>query len=366
LRNTKGQTEAQSPDRVADGIDEGAEQSASSECCGVRKHEETDERSWMERIVDPSNLNRAWKRVRSNRGGPGIDGITIETFPALFAQHGDRIRSALLNGTYQPAAVRRSFIAKPDGTQRPLGIPTVMDRWIQQAITQVIGPLFESGFSEHSHGYRPGHSAAQAVNTMVEGWKDGCRYAVDCDLKAFFDTVNHDRLMAQLREKLPDPLVLQLIHRYLTAGVVLLDGSREETSEGVPQGGPLSPLLANIVLDPLDQELSRRGHRFARYADDFLIMVSSARAANRVMHSVINFVEHRLKLTVNRTKSRAGLLRDSAFLGFTISRSGKLVWTPKALERFRLRIKDGAERRWSAEGDPKGGEAIKSPPAVGG
>ncbi|MCC5022957.1 MAG: hypothetical protein J6386_09265 [Candidatus Synoicihabitans palmerolidicus] len=174
---------------------------------------------------------------------------------------------------------------------------------------------------------------------MAEGWKDGCRFAVDCDLKAFFDTVNHDRLMAQLREKLPDPLVLQLIHRYLTAGVVLLDGRYEETPEGVPQGGPLSPLLANIVLDPLDQELTRRGHRFARYADDFLIMVGSAQAAKRVMHSVINFVEHRLKLTVNRTKSRAGLLRESAFLGFTIGRSGKLVWTPKALERFRLRIR---------------------------
>lgn len=336
----KDQTEEQPTDREADGNGPATDRSSPTECSLAGTHEEADERTWMERIVDPSNLNRAWQRVRSNRGAPGIDGMTIEAFPAFIAQQGERLRQALLRGTYRPAAVRRVFIAKPDGSQRPLGIPTVLDRLIQQAIAQVIGPLFESGFSEHSHGYRPGRNAAQAVNVMQQGWQDGLRFGVDCDLRSFFDTVNHDRLMTRLRAKVPDRPLLGLIRLYLTAGVVLPDGTREQSPQGVPQGGPLSPLLANIVLDPLDQELEARGHRFARYADDFLIMVGSARAAERVLGSVIHHVEHRLKLTVNREKSRAGHLRQSAFLGFEIGRGGRVVWTQKAQQRFKQRIRE--------------------------
>jgi RNA-directed DNA polymerase len=222
----------------------------------------------MEQVLAPENLTQAWKRVRANKGAPGIDGVTVGAFPAFWREHGLRIRAALGDETYRPAAVRRVFIPKPDGTQRPLGVPTVLDRLIQQALAQVLSPLFEGEFSEHSYGFREGRNAHQAVRTMEAGWQEGRRHAVDCDLKAFFDTVNHDRLMPQLREKVRDRKVLALIRRYLCAGVMLPDGTLEATPQGVPQGGPLSPLLANIVLDPLDKELERRGHRFARYADD--------------------------------------------------------------------------------------------------
>jgi RNA-directed DNA polymerase len=218
----------------------------------------------MEQVLAPENLTQAWKRVRANKGAPGIDGVTVGAFPAFWREHGLRIRAALGDETYRPAAVRRVFIPKPDGTQRPLGVPTVLDRLIQQALAQVLSPLFEGEFSEHSYGFREGRNAHQAVRTMEAGWQEGRRHAVDCDLKAFFDTVNYDRLMTQLREKVRDRKVLALIRRYLCAGVMLPDGTLEATPQGVRQGGPLSPLLANIVLDPLDKELERRGHRFAR------------------------------------------------------------------------------------------------------
>ena len=202
----------------------------------------------MEQVLAPENLRRAWHRVKANAGAPGIDGMTVAMFPAFCREHWPRIRSALITGTYRPAPVRRVFIPKPDGSQRPLGVPTVLDRVIQQALAQVLTPLFESEFSAHSYGFREGRNAHQAVRDVEAGWKEGRRYAVDCDLKSFFDTVNHDRLMGQLREKVQDRKVLGLIRRYLTAGVVLPDGSREATSQGVPQGGPLSPLLANGLL----------------------------------------------------------------------------------------------------------------------
>jgi len=292
----------------------------------------------MESILERENLLRAWQRVKSNAGAPGIDGMTVEGFPAFCREHWPRIRSALMEGTYRPAPVRRVFIPKPDGSQRPLGVPTVLDRVIQQALAQVLTPLFEDGFSPHSYGFREGRSAHQAVRHVEACWKEGRRHAVDCDLKSFFDTVNHDRLMGQLRDKIHDRRVLGLIRRYLQAGVVLPDGTREATPQGVPQGGPLSPLLANITLDPLDSrseaettallgcpkggeainELERRGHRFARYADDFLVMVKSAKAAERVMASLTRFVEGRLKLVVNRAKSKSAPLKQCAFLGFQI------------------------------------------------
>jgi len=300
--------------------------------------------SEMERILAPENLHRAWQRVRSNKGAPGIDGMNIAAFPAFARKHWPRIRAALMNGTYHPAAVRRVWIPKPDGSKRPLGVPTVLDRVIQQAVAQVLTPSFEAEFSDHSYGFREGRSAHQAVRQMETGWKEGRRHAVDCDLKAFFDTVQHDRLMAQLREKIHDHKVLGLIRRYLNAGVVLPDGTREATPQGVPQGGPLSPLLANIVLTPLDKELEARGHKFARYADDFIVLVKSAKAAKRVMASLIRFAEEHLQLIVNRDKSRAAPLKSCSFLGFQIGHRGKLVWTAKALQRFKQRAREITRR----------------------
>ena len=220
----------------------------------------------------------------------------------------------------------------------------MLDRVIQQAAAQVLGPLFEADFSEHSHGYRPGRSALQAVVVMEEGWKEGRRHAVECDLKSFFDTVNHDRLMNALKEKVRCPRVLGLIRRYLMAGVELPDGTCEATPQGVPQGGPLSPLLANIALDPLDKELESRGHKFARYADDFIVLVKSANAAKRVLAALIRYTEGRLQLIVNRAKSRAAPLKQCAFLGYQIGNKGKLVWTEKVQHRFKERVREITSR----------------------
>jgi RNA-directed DNA polymerase len=288
---------------------------------------------------------RAWKQVKANGGAAGMDGMTIAQFPALVGQHWDRIRSDLLRGTYRPAAVRRVFIPKPNGDLRPLGIPTVLDRLIQQAIAQVLTPRFDPHFSSHSYGFRYGKRAHQAVRAVEAANQAGYAHAVDCDLKSFFDTVNHERLMNRLARRIADPRVLQLIGRYLRAGVMLPDGQREATRQGVPQGGPLSPLLANVMLDPLDKELEKRGHRFARYADDFLILVRSARAAQRVMQNTIRFVEARLGLGVNRQKSQAAPLHRCSFLGFAIKR-GQVVWTDKAYQRFKERIQEITSRSW--------------------
>lgn len=298
----------------------------------------------MEQVLALENLRKAWRRVKANAGAPGIDGMTVEDFPKSIREHWPRISSALRTGTYSPAPVRRVFIPKPDGTKRPLGVPTVLDRMIQQALAQVLSPLFEGGFSDNSYGFREGRNAHQAVRKVETCWKEGRRHAVDCDLKSFFDTVNHERLMQQLREKVRDRKVLGLIRRYLQAGVVLPDGTREATPLGVPQGGPLSPLLANIALDPLDKELEKRGHHFARYADDFLVMVKSAKAAVRVMEGLTQFVEERLKLVVNRAKSKVAPLKQCAFLGFQIGARGKAEWTIKAYTRFKQRVREITRR----------------------
>lgn len=303
---------------------------------------ETDK--WMERVLDPVNMEMAWKRVKRNKGAPGIDGMAVGDFPEFVRKHWERIASQLRKGIYHPAPVRRVFIPKPDGTERPLGIPTVLDRVIQQAIAQVLTPLWDGEFSENSYGFREGRNAHQAVRQVEEAWKLKRRHAVDCDLKAFFDTVKHDPLLAQLCEKIGGGKLLRLIGRYLRAGVELPDGTYEATPLGVPQGGPLSPLLANIVLDPLDKELTRRGHVFARYADDFLILVKSAKAAQRVMESVVTYVEVKLKLVVNRTKSKCAPLAECEFLGFKISKQGKVKWTEKSLKRCKLRVKEITRR----------------------
>jgi len=298
----------------------------------------------IEEILEPENLAAAWKRVKANKGAPGIDGMTVEDFPAFAREHWPRIAIAIREGKYRPAPVRRVWIPKPDGSKRPLGIPTVLDRVIQQAIAQVLGPLFEVAFSEHSYGYRPGRSAHQAVAGMESGWREGRRHAVECDLKSFFDTVNHDRLMNALKGKVRCRMTLGIIRRYLMAGVELPDGTREATPQGVPQGGPLSPLLANIALDPLDKELESRGHKFARYADDFIVMVKSANAAKRVLAALIRFCEGRLQLVVNRAKSRAAPLKQCTFLGYRIDNKGTLAWTEKAQHRFKERVREITSR----------------------
>lgn len=298
----------------------------------------------IEEILEPENLAQAWKRVKANKGAPGIDGMAVADFPAFAREHWPRIATAIGEGNYRPAPVRRVFIPKPDGTQRPLGIPTVLDRVIQQAVAQVLSPLSEVDFSDHSHGYRPGRSAHDAVVVMEESWKEGRRHAVECDLKSFFDTVNHDRLMNALREKVRCRKTLGLIRRYLMAGVELPDGTREATPLGVPQGGPFSPLLGNIALDPLDKELESRGHRFARYADDFIVMVKSANAAKRVLASLTRYCEGRLRLIVNRAKSRAAPLKSCVFLGYRLNNKAKLAWTEKAQHRFKERVREITSR----------------------
>ncbi len=340
----KDRTDEEGIDPVTDGPTDDAGWRGESEGRHGGKHGAPQERTMIEEILEPENLAQAWKRVKANKGAPGIDGMTVEDFPAFARKEWPRITNAIAEGTYRPAPVRRSWIDKPDGTKRPLGIPTVLDRVIQQAVAQVLGPVFEVGFSEHSHGYRPGRSAAKAVAEMEAGWTEGRRHAVECDLKSFFDTVNHDRLMKALLEKCRCRRTLGLIGRYLRAGVVLTDGTFEATPLGVPQGGPLSPLLANSALDPLDKELEARGHKFARYADDFIVMVRSAKAANRVLAGLIRYCEGRLQLVVNRAKSRAAPLKSCAFLGYKLNQRAKLAWTEKAQHRFKEKVKEITRR----------------------
>ena len=340
----KDRTNEERIDPVTDKPTDDARRRGELESRDGGKHGAPQERTMIEEILEPGNLSEAWKRVRRNKGAPGIDGMTIEDFPAFAREHWPRIATAIREGNYLPASVRRVWIPKPDGTQRPLGIPTVLDRVIQQAAAQVLGPLFEVDFSEHSYGYRPGRSAHMAVAEMESGWKEGRRHAVECDLKSFFDTVNHHRLMNALKEKVRCRETLGLIRRYLMAGVELPDGTREATPQGVPQGGPLSPLLANIALDPLDKELESRGHKFARYADDFIVMVKSANAAKRVLASLTRYCKGRLQLIVNRAKSRAAPLKQCVFLGYRIDNKGTLAWTDKAQHRFKERVREITSR----------------------
>ena len=244
----------------------------------------------MERIVAADNMRRAWRQVRRNRGAPGIDGMRVEDFPAYARGHWPTIKQALLDGTYSPQPVRRVSIPKPGGGERLLGIPTVVDRLIQQAIAQVMGPIFDAGFSESSFGFRPRRGAHGALRQVQADIKAGYRIAVDLDLAKFFDNVQHDILMARVARMVGDVALLALIGRYLRAGVIV--GEHFEPSEiGTPQGGPLSPLLANILLDDLDRELEHRGHRFARYADDVLVLVKTPRAGERVKASLTILAE---------------------------------------------------------------------------
>ena len=298
----------------------------------------------MQAVVAPANMRRAWARVKANKGAPGIDGMPIEDFPAFARAHWSAIRQALLDGSYRPQPVRRVLIPKPDGGERALGIPNVVDRVIQQAIAQVMTPIFDPGFSESSFGFRPKRSAHGAVKQVQAYIKAGYRIAVDLDLAKFFDNVQHDTLMARVARRVGEKRLLALIGRYLRAGVMI--GECFEPSElGTPQGGPLSPLLANILLDDLDRELEARGHRFARYADDLLVLVKSERAGQRVKASLTAYLDRRLKLPVNEQKSRVAPIDECVFLGFTFRR-GKLRWSDAAFEDFKHRVRELTGRSW--------------------
>jgi len=298
----------------------------------------------LDAVLDRDNLTRAWKRVKANRGAPGIDGVTVEDFVAHARAHWPAARQQIQGGQYKPNAVRRVEIPKPDGSKRLLGIPTVTDRVIQQAIAQVLTPIYEPKFSDSSFGFRPGRNAHQAIRQVQAHLKTGRRIAVDIDLAKFFDTVNHDVLMKLLSQDIHDKRLLKLIGNYLRAGVRV--GEHTQPSEiGTPQGGPLSPLLANILLHQLDLELERRGHRFARYADDMVILVKSPRAAERVMRSITHYLQHTLKLKVNDAKSKIAPMSECSFLGFTIKRN-KIRWTDKAQANFKYRIKELTGRSW--------------------
>jgi len=298
----------------------------------------------MERVLAAENLRRAWKRVKANRGAPGIDGMHIEDFAQFARERWPSIRERLVDGNYRPQPVRRVLIPKPGGGERPLGIPTVTDRLIQQAIAQVLTPIFDPGFSASSFGFRPKRSAHGALRQVQADVRAGYRIAVDLDLAKFFDNVRHDILMARVARRVGDKRLLALIGRYLRAGVMV--GETFEPSElGTPQGGPLSPLLANILLDDLDRELERRGHRFTRYADDLLILVRSHRAGERVKMSITAYLGRRLKLPVNEQKSRVAPVDECEFLGFTF-RKGKLRWSASAFEDLKHRVRQLTGRSW--------------------
>jgi RNA-directed DNA polymerase len=299
----------------------------------------------MEEICDRENMEEALRRVKANKGSAGIDGITVGGIADYLKQHWATVRERLLNGTYEPNPVRRVEIPKPDGGVRKLGIPTVLDRLIQQAVMQVLQRQWDGTFSEHSYGFRPGRSAHQAVAQAQQYIAEGHGWCVDLDLEKFFDRVSHDKLMGQIAKRVGDKRLLKLIRAFLNAGV-MENGLVSPSVEGTPQGGPLSPLLSNLVLDELDRELERRGHRFVRYADDCNIYVSSERAGHRVMESVTRFIMQELKLKVNEAKSAVARPQERKFLGFsfTVGPEVKRIIAPKALDRFKQRIR-GITRR---------------------
>ena len=304
----------------------------------------------MWQVLTRENLQRAWDQVRANRGAPGVDGMTVEDFPAFVrSPQWAQVKEALRSGTYRPQPVRRVYIPKDGGGQRPLGIPTVLDRVIQQALAQVLEPLFDPGFSAFSYGFRKRRGAHDAVRQASAYWKQGYRVAVDTDLAKFFDSVEFGVLMQRFSAKVRDPLVRRLVWRYLRAGVKE-NGQWSPSGKGVPQGGPLSPLLANIVLHDLDTELERRGHKFVRYADDFLVLVRSESAGHRVMASLTRFLEKKLKLAVNSAKSKVAPLDQCKYLGFAFRR-GKIVWSDKSLAKFQRRIRELTGRSWGVSMD---------------
>ena len=299
----------------------------------------------MEEVCGRENCKQALKRVKANKGSPGVDGMTVHDLLGYLKEHWPGIREQLLSGTYKPQPVRRVEIPKPDGGVRKLGIPTVLDRFIQQAVMQVLQGRWDRTFSDHSYGFRPGRSAHQAVAQVQQYMAEGYRWVVDLDLEKFFDRVNHDKLIARIAARVSDQRMLKLIRAFLKAGV-MEGGLVSPVDEGTPQGGPLSPLLSNIVLDEFDRELERRSLRFARYADDCNVYVRSRRAGERVMASITRFITTKLKLKVNEQKSAVARPWERKFLGFTFTwnREPRRRIAPKAVRRFKERVRELTSR----------------------
>jgi len=297
----------------------------------------------MERICERENLNRAYKRVKANKGAPGVDGMSVKEMYEWLREHKEELIAGLLEGNYEPQPVRGVEIEKPGGGKRQLGIPTVVDRLVQQAILQVLEEIVDPTFSESSYGFRRGRNAHQAVKRAAEYVAEGRVVVVDIDLEKFFDRVNHDILMSRLARRVEDKRLLRIVRRFLEAGM-MSNGVCTERNEGTPQGGPLSPLLANLLLDELDQELERRGHCFCRYADDCNIYVWTHKAGERVMASMSRFLEGRLRLRVNRKKSAVAYVEERQFLGYRLLRDGRLGIAPRSLERLKRRIREITRR----------------------
>jgi RNA-directed DNA polymerase len=297
----------------------------------------------MERVCERGNLNRAYKRVKANRGAPGIDGMTVGELYDWLTEHKGELVESLLDGSYEPQPVLGKEIDKPGGGKRRLGIPTVVDRLVQQAILQVLEGIVEPTFSESSYGFRRGRNAHQAVKQAAEYVAEGRNIVVDIDLAKFFDRVNHDMLMARVARHVSDKRLLRIARRFVEAGM-MWDGVCIERYEGTPQGGPLSPLLANLLLDDLDKELERRGHSFCRYADDCNIYVRTQKAGERVLSSVTRYLEEKLRLQVNQEKSAAAPVQERQFLGYRILGDGRLVIAPRSLERVKRRIRQITRR----------------------
>jgi group II intron reverse transcriptase/maturase len=297
----------------------------------------------IEIVISPNNIWSAYKQVKQNKGAGGTDGMEVEEFASWFKDNGSSLIEELRNGKYQPQPVRMVAIPKPNGGIRRLGIPTVIDRIIQQAISQVLSPLYEREFSDNSYGFRPNRSAHQALQKASEYVSEERTIVVDIDLKNFFDAVNHDRLMYRLSTTIGDKTLLKLIRKYLQSGI-MIDGVVSQRTEGTPQGSPLSPLLSNIVLDELDKELERRGHYFVRYADDCNIFVRSQKAGERVMQTLSIFIENKLKLKINQEKSKVCGVSESKFLGYTILNSGILTVSKQSIERIKTKIRQITRR----------------------
>ena len=319
----------------------------------LTEHEHRKMNGLLEDILSPSNLNAAYKRVKGNHGAAGVDKMEVESLKDYLVENKDVLIESILRGKYRPNPTRRVYIPKENGKQRQLGIPTVVDRVIQQGIAQKLSQVYESQFSDHSYGFRPKRSTHGALRKCQQYINEGYIHAVDMDLERFFDTVHHNKLIEVLSRTIKDGRVVSLIHKYLNAGVK--DGVRlEESHEGVPQGGPLSPLLGNILLGELDTELEKRGHKFVRYADDLVILCKSRRSGERVMESITSFIEKKLFLKVNRDKTKVAYIRDIKFLGYSFYRykgECRLRVHPKSVEKMKARIRELTSRNngWGNE-----------------
>jgi group II intron reverse transcriptase/maturase len=325
------------------------EEESYAEVCVSPRMAETDttntskqEGGLLEKILSPENMNRAYKQVKRNKGAGGVDGMTVDELGPWTREHRDELLKSLRDGSYRPQPVRRVEIPKENGKTRKLGIPTVIDRMVQQAVSQVLSPIYEEQFSESSYGFRPGRSAHDALRQCQRNITDGYEYVVDMDLEKYFDTVNQSKLVQVLSETIKDGRVISLIHKFLRAGV--MDGGVfEESPEGVPQGGPLSPLFGNIMLNECDHELERRRHRFVRYADDLMIFSKSRKAAQRTLKSIIPYIEGKLFLTVNREKTKVAEIRDVRFLGYGFyiyQGEGRLKVHPKSAKKLKDRLRE--------------------------